>query len=125
MIPKDGGQMHQRRGAPLRNDIREMFFESVLRGWGQRIGLLTLSLDVRCVCLCIRCKEHSPEFEFAPVTSELLEQAMDVLPVLFASVPHVGSTQLDQREFGDRAHEGRQRRKGGLIDIAGHVRAIV
>jgi hypothetical protein len=116
--------MHQRRRL-FRNDIRETFFESILRGWGQRIGSLTLSLDVRCVCLCIRSKEQSPEFEFATVTSELLEQAMEVLPVLFASVPHVGSTQLDQRGFGNRAHERRRGRKGGLTAIAGHVRAII
>ena len=116
MVAKDGGQMHQRRGAPLRNDIRETFFESVLRGWGQRIGLLTLSLDVKCVCR-IRSEQHSPEFEFAPVTSEVPEQAMDVLPVLFASVPHVGSMkiQLDQREFGCRTHERRRGKNGSLI----------
>lgn len=104
MIPKDGGQVHQRRGVPLGNEAREMHFEGDLRV-GQRVGLLSLSFDVRCMCVYIRCKPHSPELQFAPVASELPEQAMDVLPVLFASVPDAGwmVIQLDQREPGSKA----------------------
>jgi len=104
MIPKDGGQVHQRRGVLLGNEARETLFEGDLRGGG-RVELLSLSLDAGCVCVYIRCEPRSPELQFAAVASELPEQAMDVLPVLFASVPHAGwmVIQVDQRELGSKA----------------------
>jgi hypothetical protein len=123
MIPKNGGQMHQGRGVPLGNDIGEMVFKSVLQGWGERVGLLSLSLDVWCGCLCIRAKPHSPELEFSAVASELPEQAMDVLPVLFASVPYMGcmETQVKRGEFGSGARKRGRGREGGEIGTGGHV----
>lgn len=110
MASKDGGEMCQRGEVPVGNDIREVTLKNLLRGGGG-VGLLTLCLGVGSIGVGIRSEPHSPEFEFAAITSELLEQAMYVLPVSFASVPHVVG--LDQRRLGSRGHERGGGRRGG------------
>lgn len=87
MIFKDGDEMRQWRGIHLGNNVRKRILEGILRG---SVGLFTLSLGIGCMGLGMRTEPQVPEFEFATVASEMLEQAMDMLPVLFASVPDVG-----------------------------------